>query len=110
MSYIKGKTFQVKKSMQFHQIEDDEDLDDDTDDELIRKYKKSKTIKSLRTSISKRFGLKEKLKLREIKSLYQLCAFDLMIYNDSFWCNFFLEEDLNIIEFLLGKKIVPFLF
>lgn len=65
--------------MHFHHLGRGDD--DETKDELIRKYKDSNLIHSVQESISKRLGLKDKLKLHEIKGLYQLCAFDLQLYN-----------------------------
>ena len=67
--------------MHFHHLNNDDDDEDDTEDELIRKYEDSDLIESVRRSISERFGLKEILRLRDIKGLYQMCAFDYQLYN-----------------------------
>lgn len=74
---------QQKLSLHFHNLDfkSTKNKDDETEDELIKKYTKSDQIKKIRESVSKRLGLKERLKLKELKGLYQMCAFDYMLYN-----------------------------
>ena len=74
-----------RQSLHFHHLNAD---DDDVEDELLDKYKKSDLLNDVRKSVSKRLALGESLKLKELKQLYQMCASDYNLFNNTFWCNF----------------------
>lgn len=74
-------TTEELRSLYFHQLESDDDDVETEEDPLTEKYKKSSLVKKLKKKISKRLALEETISLKEIKSLYQLCAFDFELYN-----------------------------